>query len=144
VDLSSVTGIIKDVGSVIGGDNRGFFYSNDPYKRAISVAREYGRGTKYDEYELMRLMGSEGYGGNYDKVKEGTRLFDEKGNVLREVVEAYKDEIALEEKKIGIAGREAAAIKKLGITWKDYVKHISDAKDISEEVEKLKNGTFFV
>lgn len=143
VETAALGDVMKSVSTTQFGKEHGFFWG-DQYHRPVAAAREFGKGTKSDEYELIRLMKYEGYGQNIESVTETNKIFSERGEILREVAGAYKNEIAQEERKIGVAAKEADAINNLGDAWERYSQFIKDTYDIDKSSEDLKSGNFFV
>lgn len=138
LNTKTVSNIMQSTSKSLYGNKKGFFHKGDQYNPAVATTRDNNLGSKTDNYEIIRL--SE----NTQKMEECNAVYGEHGEILRSVADAYKSEIAMEEKKIGVALREADAIKKAGKSWKDYSKLISEKYKIDEEAEKMVNGGFKV
>ena len=145
LDTNVVSGILKSTSKDLYGDKKGFFYRGDQFNPAVATARSNNVGSKGDSYEVIRRMKSNGFGDNLVEIEEANVLFNERGEILRAVADAYKYEIGMEEKKIGVALREADAIRKAGKSWKDYSDLISKKYKLDEEAEKVAGkGDFYV
>lgn len=145
LDTNVVSGILKSTSKDLYGDKKGFFYRGDQFNPAVATARSNNAGSKGDSYEVIRRMKSNGFGDNLVEIEDANVLFNERGEILRAVADAYKYEIGMEEKKIGVALREADAIKKAGKSWKDYSDLISKKYKLDEEAEKVAGkGDFYV
>ena len=145
LDTNVVSSILKSTSKDLYGDKKGFFYRGDQFNPAVATARSNNVGSKGDSYEVIRRMKSNGFGDNLLEIEETNVLFNERGEILRAVADAYKYEIGMEEKKIGVALREADAIRKAGKSWKDYSDLISKKYKLDEEAEKVAGkGDFYV
>lgn len=137
-----VSNLVSSTSKSLYGNKKGFFYKGDQFNPAAAVARENNPGAHADQQQIIKISDNTE---DIKKIEEANVLFDERGEILRAVADAYKYEIGMEEKKIGVALREADAIRKAGKSWKDYSDLISKKYKLDEEAEKVAGkGDFYV